>query len=154
MAPMTDHDAVRAAVLDHVESWFDGDAARMEGVLHPRYSALEQLTAQDLIELTAKGMGRDEDAVDREIKIDITYLNGDTARAVCLSHRYVEVVQLVRTPEGWKILNGTWQSRASVGQPPPLSVVVAGVLEGCESEQPCASRRRSGHTRRRRRRRR
>ena len=62
---MTDHEAVRAAVLDHIESWFDGDAARMARVLHPRYSALEQFTAQDMIEMTAEGAGRDEDAADR-----------------------------------------------------------------------------------------
>jgi hypothetical protein len=147
---MTDHDAVRAAVLDHVESWFDGDAARMEAVLHPSYTALEQFTAQDLLEATAKGDGRDEDAADRQITIEISSVSGDTARAVCLSHRYVEVLQLVRTPEGWRILNGIWQSLASfeesAEQPSePLS---------CESAPVGASQRRPGHLHPRRRRRR
>jgi hypothetical protein len=144
---MTDHDAVRAAVLDHIESWFDGDAARMEAVLHPRYSALEQFTAQDLIEMTAKGAGREEGAGDRQISIEITHLRGDTARAICLSHRYVEALQLVRTPAGWKILNGTWQSRASLGHPTVLSAAWSGERLRCDSAQPWPSGRRPGHPR-------
>ena len=148
---MTEEDAVRAAVLDHVEGWFDGDPARMERILHPSYSALEEFTARDMIEATAEGKGRDEDADDRQISIEISYLSGDTARATCLSHRYVEVLQLVRTPAGWKILNGTWQSRASLT---PFAPTESGEPPSCESTQPSTSGRRPGHAERRGRRRR
>jgi hypothetical protein len=151
---MTDEDAVRAAVLDHVESWFDGDAARLERVLHPSYSAREQFTAQDLIEATANGAGCDEDAEDREIAIEISYLSGDTARAVCLSHRYAEVLQLVRTHDGWKVLNGVWQSRASLGQYIPLAAERASEPLRCETGPPWSPARRPGHAGRRARRRR
>jgi hypothetical protein len=109
---MTDEDAVRAVVLQHLDSWFDGDPVRMERTLHPEYSALEALTARDLIEATAKGQGRSEDTDDREIFIDISDLQGDTASVTSVSHRYLEVLELVRTPDGWKILNGVWQSQA------------------------------------------
>ena len=34
---MTDEDQVRAAVLDYIEGWFDGDAVRMERALHPSW---------------------------------------------------------------------------------------------------------------------
>jgi hypothetical protein len=130
---MTDEEAVRAAVLDHVESWFDGDAARMERALHRKYSALEKLTAHDMIEATARGQGRVEDAEDRQISIEISYLKRNTARVTCLSHRYLEVLQLVRTPEGWKILNGIWQSRAGGAAPE------APVLPGSSEEPQCRS---------------
>jgi hypothetical protein len=110
---MTDEDAVRAVVLDHVEGWFDGDAPRMRRALHPEYSAVEKFTAQDMIEATAIGHGRGEDAEDRQISIEISYLKGNTARVTCLSHRYLEVLQLMRTPEGWRVLNGIWQSRSN-----------------------------------------
>jgi hypothetical protein len=131
---VTDEEAVRAVVLDHLESWFEGDAARMERALHRKYSALEQLTAQDMIEATARGQGRDEDAEDREISIEISDLNGDGARVTCLSHRYVEVLQLVRTPEGWKVLNGIWQSRASFA-----ALEDAPALAGSSEEPRCQS---------------
>lgn len=152
---MTDHDAVRTVVLDHVESWFEGDAGRMEGILHPSYGALEQLTAEDLIEATANGSGRVEDAADREIAIDISYLNGDTARVSCLSHRYAEIHQLVRTPEGWKILNSTCRSRASVLDDLALPATEElGDPVRCKSTQTWSLRRRPGHGGRRWRRRR
>jgi hypothetical protein len=106
-----DEDAVRAVVLDHIEGWFDGDAPRVGRALHPEYRAMEKLTAQDMIEATANGQGRDEDAEDRQISIEISYLKGNTARATCVSHRYLEVLQLIRTPEGWKVLNGICQAR-------------------------------------------
>lgn len=109
---MTDKDAVRAVVLDHFESWFNGDAVRMRRALHPEYSALEELTAQDLLEATARGEGRCENVEDRRIAIEISHLKDNTARVTCLSHRYLEVLQLVRTAEGWKILNGICQPRA------------------------------------------
>ena len=142
---MTELEAVRAAVLDHAESWFDGDAARLEGVLHPSYTALEQLTAQDLIEATASGTGRGEDSRDRRISIDISYLNGNQARAICLSHRYVEMLELVRTSEGWKILSGTWRSRASLGHPAILPAGGSGELIGCKRGEPWAPPRRPRH---------
>jgi hypothetical protein len=32
---VTGEDAVRSAVMDYVEGWFEGDAGRMERALHP-----------------------------------------------------------------------------------------------------------------------
>lgn len=118
---LTDEDAVRAVALDHVESWFEGDAPRLRRALHPEYSAMEKFTTQDMIQATAHGQGRAEDAEDRQISIEISYLKGNTARVTCLSHRYLEVLQLVRTAEGWKILNGIWQSQANGASLPPGS---------------------------------
>jgi len=38
-AGMNDEDAIRAATLDYVEGWFDGDAGRMERALDPELVA-------------------------------------------------------------------------------------------------------------------
>ena len=120
---MTDEDAVRAATLDYVEGWFDGNAERMERALHPELvkrcrgiergdpDALETLTAREMIDATAEGEGRGEDAEDRRIEVEITYLSGDIASVTCLCHRYVDLLQLVRMPEGWRIVNAAWQLR-------------------------------------------
>jgi hypothetical protein len=143
---MTDEDAIRAVVLGHVESWFDGDAARMARTLHPRYSALEQFTAKDLVELTARGEGRDEDSADREISIEVSCLDEDRAKAICLSHRYAEVLQLARTSEGWKILNGIWQTRAGLEQQSSLSSQEQPTRPlRCQGADSCGRPRRPGH---------
>ena len=120
---MTDEGAVRAAVLDYVEGWFDGNAERMERALHPELvkrcrgiegddpDALETLTCREMVDATAEGVGRAEDADDRQIAVEITFLSDDIASATCLCHRYVDLLHLIRMPEGWRIVNAAWQMR-------------------------------------------
>ena len=120
---MSDEDAVRATVLDYVEGWFDGTTERMERALHPELvkrcqgiegddpDALETLSATDMIEATADGTGRREDAEDRQIAVEITYLSGDIASVTCVCHRYVDLLHVLRTPAGWRIVNALWRLR-------------------------------------------
>jgi len=115
--------AVQAVVLDYVEGWFDGDAARMERALHPELvkrcrgiegddpDALETLSAREMIDATADGEGRREDADDRQIEVRIDYLSSGIASVRCFCHRYVDLLHLIDMPEGWKIVNAVWRLR-------------------------------------------
>jgi hypothetical protein len=123
MAVIGDEDAVRSVVMDYVEGWFEGDAGRMERALHPELvkrcrgiegddpDALETLSAQEMINATADGEGRREDAADRRIEIRIDYLGGGIATVQCLCHRYVDLLHLIDMPDGWKIVNAAWRLR-------------------------------------------
>ena len=123
MAIGTDEDAVRAAVRDYIEGWFDGDATRIEQALHPELvkrcrgierndpDALETLTAKDMIDATADGEGRREDTPNRGIEVKIEYLSGGIASVRCLSYRYVDLLHLIHMPEGWRIVNAAWHMR-------------------------------------------
>jgi hypothetical protein len=73
--------------------------------------ALETLTAREMIDATAEGEGRGEDAADRRIALEISHLSGEIASVTCLCHRYVDLLQLVRMPEGWSIVNAVWRLR-------------------------------------------
>ena len=117
---MTDHDAIVRAALDYFEGWFDGDAARMERALHPDLAKrspddapargeLEKLTARDMIEATTKGVGKTRDVPDRNIEVEVEHVHREIANVTVRSAVYVEYLQLVRTREGWKILNALWQ---------------------------------------------
>ena len=120
MTTVMDEEAIRAVVADYVEGWFDGDAGRMERALHPELmkrcrgvegddpDALETLSAREMIDATADGVGRAEDASDRQIEVTIDYLSGDIASVTCLSHRYVDLLHVIRMPEGWRIVNAAW----------------------------------------------
>lgn len=113
--------AIRATVMDYVEGWFDGDAERMSRALHPELvkrcrgiegddpDALETLSARDMVEATAAGDGRGEDAPDRRIEVRIDYLDGGIASVQCLCHRYVDLLHLIDMPDGWKIVNTVWR---------------------------------------------
>ena len=118
-----DEDAIRAVVSDYVEGWFDGDAGRMERALHPELAkrcrgiegddpdALETLSAAEMIDATADGEGRREDAADRRIEVKIEYLSGDIASVTCLNHVFVDLLHLIRMPEGWRIVSSVWRLR-------------------------------------------
>jgi hypothetical protein len=119
----TEENAVRAAVSDYVEGWFEGDSSRMRRALHPELvkrcrgiegddpDALETLSAKDMIDATANGDGKLEDTADRGIEIKIDHISGGIASVTCLSHRYVDLLQLLRMPEGWRIVNAVWRLR-------------------------------------------
>jgi len=118
-----DEVAVRSVVLDYVDGWFDGDAGRMERALHPEQvkrcrgiegddpDALETLSAREMIDATAEGEGRREDAADRQIEVRIDYLSGGIASVRCFCHRYVDLLHLIEMPDGWKIVNSAWRLR-------------------------------------------
>ncbi len=123
MAVATDEQLILAAVADYVEGWFDGDAERIGRALHPELvkrargiegddpDALETLTRQDMVDATADGVGVREDAPDRQIDVRIEYRTADIASVTCLCHRYVDLLHLVKMPEGWRIVSAAWTLR-------------------------------------------
>jgi hypothetical protein len=60
-----------------------------------------------MLELTAAGEGRD-DGVDRTLDISVVDVHGEIASVVVRSSVHREYLHLVRTDEGWKIVNVLW----------------------------------------------
>jgi hypothetical protein len=126
-ATQDDLDAIRAAVLDYFEGWFDGDPVRVERALHPglakhsvdqgptRNDGLDVTTKDEMVEATRRGAGRARDLPDRAIRIDIAGVSGDIASVIVHSAVYVEFVLLARTGEGWRITGTLWQWAAGHG---------------------------------------
>jgi Putative lumazine-binding len=118
-----DEAQIQAVVADYVEGWFDGRGDRMARALHPEMvkrcrglegddaDALETLTTDEMVQATADGVGVGEDAPDRRISVEITHLSGEVASVTCLCYRYVDLLHLVRMPEGWRIVNAAWRLR-------------------------------------------
>jgi Putative lumazine-binding len=112
-----DEDAVVRTVLDYFEGWFDGDAARMKRALHPGLAkrsletndSLNHLTADVMVEATARGRGKRWDPGKREIDVRVVDLHGEIASVVVHSNVYREYLHLVRTPDGWRIVNALWR---------------------------------------------
>jgi Putative lumazine-binding len=120
---ISDEEEIRVVVSDYAEGWFDGNAERMTRALHPELvkrcrgiegddpDALETLSATDMIDATAEGIGHGEDAADRQIAVEIDYLSGGIASVTCVCHRYIDLLHLIRMPEGWRIVNAAWRLR-------------------------------------------
>ena len=110
--------AIVNAVLDYFEGWFDGDVARMERALHPGLAkrsleqngrTLNETSAEWMIDATARGVGRERDPGDRRIEVEVEDVHRTIANATVRSAVYREYVQLVRTADGWKIVNTLWE---------------------------------------------
>ena len=115
----SDEAAVVAAALDYFEGWFEGDATRMDRGLHPGLAKrslrqsdpdspeLRSLTKERMVELTAAGGGESPDG-GLSIDVEVVDLYGNIASVVVRSAVYREYLHLVRTDEGWKIVNVLW----------------------------------------------
>ena len=117
----SDEAPIVAAALDYFEGWFEGDGARIDRALHPGLAKrslsqvdpdspeLRDLTKEGMVELTAAGGGKDE-IPDEGLRIDVEVvdLHGNIASVVVRSAVYREYLHLVRTDEGWKIVNALW----------------------------------------------
>ena len=111
----TDRAAIVATVLDYFEGWFDGDAVRMERALHPelakRGPGLRTVTKDEMVTWTAAGEGKAKDpGRGRRIDVSVVDVHEEIASAVVDSDVYREYLHLVRTDDGWKIVNALWQS--------------------------------------------
>ena len=110
--------AIVNTVLDYFEGWFDGDAGRAPCAPHPGLAkrALEQdgrtlneTTAEWMIDATRRAVGRERDPGDRRIEVEVEDVYGTIANATVRSAVYREYVQLVRTADGWRIVNTLWE---------------------------------------------
>jgi hypothetical protein len=112
---MTDEHAIKETVTDYFEGWFEGDATRMERAVHPRLAkrspadiGRDEDTAQTMIDATKAGRGTRHPAEKRGIEIDVKEIYGSIATVVVHSEVYREYLHLVRTDDGWKIVNALW----------------------------------------------
>ena len=113
--------AVLTTALDYFEGWFEGDVERMDRALHPGLAKrslrqvdpdspeLRTLGKDRMVALTVEGEGKTEDpGGDRGIDIEVVDLHGNIASVVVRSPVYREYLHLVRTEDGWKIVNALW----------------------------------------------
>jgi hypothetical protein len=108
--------AVTATLMDYFQGWFDGDAARMRSALHPELAKrgveddtvgqeLESITAQQMIGWTGDGAGVRQRPTDLQITVEVLDVYRQIATALVRSTVYVEYAHLMRTSQGWKIVN-------------------------------------------------
>lgn len=107
--------AVESTLRDYIEGWYKGDAVRMDRSLHDdlvkripvKDSAtidvqLRMVSKSRMVELTASGGGEDPNGA---YQIFVDDIQTDIAAARVLSQEYLDYLHLVKTDEGWKIVN-------------------------------------------------
>jgi hypothetical protein len=127
-----DDAGIRATIDDYYLGWYDGDGERMARALHPdlakrgwfRYPdepILDPDTFATMTALAAAGRGRRDDPQGRRYEIEIADVHADIATAVVHAVPYVDYLHLVRTVDGWRILNALWTPPAGVLHPKPAA---------------------------------
>ena len=118
-----DNEAIIATVMDYFEGWFDGSAERMERALHPNLDKRgvrvdttgvqlsNSRTAPQMIGWTRGGEGKAERPANLAIKVRIDDVYEQIATATVYSAVYIEYLQLMRTAEGWRIVNALFMRR-------------------------------------------
>ena len=115
---MNESDAVVATALDYFEGWYDADLERVDRALHPelvkrcgrpgRRRGPERHHEGGDARVRPRG-GGPEDRTEDRIEVEVMDIHHDIATAVVRSAQYREYIHLLRTPEGWRIVNAFWQ---------------------------------------------
>jgi len=117
----TDSAAIRATALDYIEGWYTGDAARMERALHPDLakrivrigqdgsSSLSHMTAEQLVEATAGGYGKQTPKDEQQKDLTILDVYGGAAVVKIVARDWIDYLQIGKFDGRWVIINVLWE---------------------------------------------
>jgi hypothetical protein len=115
-----DEAAIRGTIDDYYLGWYDADGDRMARALHPELAKrgwrlgetgdgiFDRDTRDTMVTFAAAGQGRRSEPADRRFDVEVNDVYGDIAAAIVHAAPYVDYLHLVRTPDGWRILNALW----------------------------------------------
>ena len=123
-----DSAAIRAAALDYVEGWYEGNAERMTRALHPGLvkriviadtatgkSVLQGMGASALVNGTRHGYGKStpKDKQQKDVRILDIFGNAASARATMAD--WIDYMQLAKVDGRWVIVNVLWERKPGAG---------------------------------------
>jgi len=119
-----DSAGIRAAALDYIEGWYEGNAERMERALHPELakrivntdprngrSSLGQMVALTLINGVRRGGGKETPLDQRRKDVRILDIFGNTASVRIDAATWVDYLQVAKWNGRWVIVNVLWENR-------------------------------------------
>lgn len=114
-----DKQAIEECVLDYLEGWYEGDAARMEKALHPDLTkrgmramrsgkmSLTYASKSNMVAYTEEGFGK-LPAEERDITVKILDVDHEMAAVKAVSVKFIDYCQLGKFEGEWKIVNVLW----------------------------------------------
>jgi hypothetical protein len=120
----TDSSAIRAAALDYIEGWYEGNAERMERALHPELAkrivntdprsgrnSLGQQSAMTLVLNTRRGGGKETPPAQQRRDVRILDIFGNAASVRIDASTWVDYLQVAKWNGRWVIVNVLWELR-------------------------------------------
>lgn len=124
--PINDEEAIRQTVLNYAEGWYSGNSERMGKALSPDLAKRGVVSTEDgkgtqvhnasykqMLEWTKMQPDqlKDNPGVVEEVKI--LDLGQNIATVKCVMKDYVDILELARINNEWKILNAIWEPNLS-----------------------------------------
>ena len=117
-----DSTAIRAAALDYIEGWYEGDASRMKRAIHPelakrivfRFSDGDEITetnAKTLIKQTERGGGTSTPEEERRTDVRILDIFEGAASVRVDANGWIDYMHLAQGDGRWVIINVLWETR-------------------------------------------
>ena len=116
-----DSAGIKAAALDYIQGYYEGDGARMERALHPELakrivqanergrSQLGQMSAMTLIMGTRAGGGKDIPVAERRDDVTIFDIYQGAASAKIYASGWIDYLHLAKWNGRWVIVNVLWE---------------------------------------------
>ncbi len=116
-----DSAGIRAAALDYIEGYYEGNGERMERALHPELakrivrtneagqSQLMQMSAMSLVVGTRAGGGSKTPVADRHKDVTILDIYQNAASAKIYASGWVDYLHLAKWNGRWVIVNVLWE---------------------------------------------
>ena len=118
-----DSAAIRAAALDYIEGWYQGNGERMERALHPELAkrivntnpngrnSLGQQGAMTLVNSTKAGGGKSTPMDQQRKDVRILDIFGNTASVRVDASTWVDYLHVAKWNGRWVIVNVLWELR-------------------------------------------
>jgi putative lumazine-binding protein len=118
-----DSAAIRAAALDYIEGWYEGNGERMERALHPELAkrivntnpngrnSLGQQSAMTLVMNTRGGGGKSTPPAQQRKDVRILDIFGNTASVRVDASSWVDYLHVAKWNGRWVIVNVLWELR-------------------------------------------
>jgi hypothetical protein len=123
-ASAADIEAIKQAVKDYTEGWYEGNAERMERCLHPNLAkrevkvhaktgrnALGLLSATLMTEMTRAGGGKETPPEKRQKKITIFDIWQNMASVKVEGTVLTDYIHLAKFNGEWVIVNALWERK-------------------------------------------
>jgi hypothetical protein len=120
----SDSAGMRAAALDYIEGWYEGNAERMERALHPELAKrivntnprngrniLGQQSAMTLVLNTRAGGGTETPVAEQRKDVRILDIFGNTASVRIDASTWVDYLHVAKWNGRWVIVNVLWELR-------------------------------------------
>jgi len=121
-AAEADREAIKAACLDYIEGWYEGNGDRMERALHPDLAKrivrtdpksgrnfLGQMSAMGLVLGVRQGGGKETPKERRQKDVTVLDVYENAASAKVVASDWIDYLHLARWNGQWKIVNVLWE---------------------------------------------